>query len=113
MRRCEHEPTLAEVVADIRNVHVILTEGYKRGDAPKIEVSRRGQGDQRTRGQGDGGARGGYQEAGGRSWDSLCTAEELVAVVSDQRFDVDVPQFDLEGVTGLADLIEARFLQRE
>ena len=113
VRRCEHEPTLAEVVADIDDVDLILTEGYKLSRAPKIEVSRRGQGANGPRGRGDRGARGGYQEAGGRSWDLLCTAEELVAVVCDQRFDVDVPQFDLEDVTGLADLIEARFLQRE
>nr|HID14088.1 molybdopterin-guanine dinucleotide biosynthesis protein B [Anaerolineae bacterium] len=88
VRRCEHEPTLAEVVADVRDVDIILTEGYKRADAPKIEISRRE-----------------------RSSELLCTADELVAIVSDQYFDMDVPQFDLEDVAGLVDLIETRFLR--
>jgi len=37
--------------------------------------------------------------------------ERLIAVASDQRFDVDVPQFDLGDVAGLADLVEVRFLK--
>lgn len=41
VRRYEHEPAMAEVVVDVRDVALILTEGYKRADAPKIEVSRR------------------------------------------------------------------------
>ncbi len=83
VRRYEQEPTLAEVVADVRDVDLILTEGYKRARAPKIEVVRRE-----------------------RSSELLCTADELIGIASDRRFDVEVPQFDLEDVTGLADLIE-------
>jgi hypothetical protein len=40
----------------------------------------------------------------------ICQPAELVAVASDQLFDLDVPQYDLNDVLGLADLIEARFL---
>jgi molybdopterin-guanine dinucleotide biosynthesis protein MobB len=127
MRRWEREPSLAEVVADIRDVDLILTEGYKRERAPKIEVWRRGQGDKGTRGQGDKGtggqgeeeAGGRRQEAGGKKQDGregggglLCEVEELVAIASDRRFDVDVVQFDLDDVAGLADLVEVRFLRK-
>ena len=89
IRRCEQEPTLAEVVADVRDVDLILVEGHKRADVPKIEVNRRE-----------------------RDTQLVCADDEwLIAVASDQRFDVGVPQFDLEDVVGMADLIEARFLK--
>jgi molybdopterin-guanine dinucleotide biosynthesis protein MobB len=126
VRRWEREPSLAEVVADIRDVDLILTEGYKRERAPKIEVWRRGQGDaasltgtrgrrfayrdRETRGQGEEEAGGGKQEGRESGGGLLCEVEELVAIASDRRFDVDVVQFDLDDVAGLADLVEARFL---
>jgi molybdopterin-guanine dinucleotide biosynthesis protein MobB len=89
VRHHEQEPTLAEVVAGIRGVDLILVEGYKRADVPKIEVSRRE-----------------------RDMELVCGDDErLIAVASDQRFDVDVPQFDLDDVAGLADLVEVRFLK--
>jgi hypothetical protein len=34
----------------------------------------------------------------------------LVAIVADQPFDMNVPQFGLDDATGLVDLIEERFL---
>lgn len=41
IRRVERELTLAELAEAMPDVDIILTEGYRRGDAPKIEVSRR------------------------------------------------------------------------
>jgi len=69
-------------------VDIILTEGYKRGDKPKIEVSR--------------------QEV---SPELLCQADELLAIVSDQKHPLDVPQFDLDDVAGVADLLVKRYLR--
>ena len=66
---------------------IILTEGYKRGDRPKIEVSRRERGSE-----------------------LLCTKDELVAIAADQPFDTKVPQFGLDDAAGLVDLIEEKFL---
>ncbi len=90
VRRCEREPTLVEVVAHVHGVDLILTEGYKQADAPKIKVVRRE-----------------------RSSELLCATDELVAIASDQLFDVEMPQFGLEDVAGLTDLIEVQFLRRE
>lgn len=87
IKRLEREMALGEIAALLTDVDIILTEGYKRGDAPKIEVSRR--------------------ERGG---ELLCTPDELVAIVSDQTFDLDVPQFGLDDTGGLVDLLEGRFL---
>lgn len=86
-RRMEGDPPLSEVVTAMYDVDLILVEGYKRAPGPKIEVNRRA-----------------HQPA------LISPREDLVAVVSDQRFEVAVPQFGLEDVVGLADWIEEEFL---
>ena len=83
------EPPLEEIAASIQDVDLILTEGYKRAGAPKVEIIR---GETASR--------------------LLSDPGELVAVASDRHQDVDVPQFDLEDVVGLADFVEAQFLTR-
>jgi len=89
IKRLDGELGLDEVASYIPDVDIILTEGYKRADKPKIEVHRKA--------------------IGG---DLLCSPEELLAVVTDEPFDIPVPQFALEDVGGLADLIEEKFLKR-
>jgi molybdopterin-guanine dinucleotide biosynthesis protein B len=88
IRRVDREPTLDEIVAAINDVDIILTEGYKRADKPKIEVVR-----------------------AARSREPICAPDELLAIVSDVTVPFDVPRFELDDVKGLADLIEARFLR--
>jgi len=83
----EQEITLNEIADRVTNVDIILTEGYKRGDRPKIEVSRRE-----------------------KSSELLCTEDELIAIATDQPFDMNVPQFGLDDAAGLVDLIEEKFL---
>ena len=70
-------------------VDIVLTEGYKRGRWPKIEVSR---------------------AACGR--ELLCQGEPgLIALASDERHpEVSVPQYGLEDARGLVDLLESLFL---
>jgi len=87
IKRLDRELALSEIAALLTDVDIILTEGYKRGDAPKIEVSRREKGRE-----------------------LLCTPDELVAIVSDQSFDLDVPQFGLDDTVGIVDLLEGTFL---
>ena len=41
IRRVDEELSLLEIADTITGVDIILTEGFKRGPAPKIEVSRR------------------------------------------------------------------------
>ena len=68
---------------------LVLTEGYKSGNRAKIEICRKE-----------------------LQSEPLCSqADRLVAVVSDFSVAVDVPLFDLEDVSGVADLIEERFLK--
>ena len=90
IQRVERELTLPEITAVIDDVDIILTEGYKRGPAPKIEVSRAEKGNE-----------------------LLCTREELVAIATDRPFDMDVPQFGLDDAAGLVDLIVQKFLTKD
>ena len=87
----DEERPLSDLAAQIREpVDLIITEGFKKQDAPKIEVSRRA-----------------------RSTELVSTPDELVGITSDQPFpDYPVPQLALDDFRGLADLIEERILAR-
>ena len=68
---------------------ILLTEGYKRSHFPKIEVFR-----------------------SAIESTPICGAQDnLLAVVTDDPVQVDVPVYRFGDVTGLADLIESRFLK--
>jgi len=84
--RTPGETSLDDIVARLPiAVDIVLTEGYKRGDKPKIEVSR---------------------AVCGR--ELLCEPEELLAIVSDQAFPgVGVPQYGLDDAAGVAELLVA------
>ena len=85
----DREATLDEAVSLIEGeVDIVITEGYKRQRKPKIEVSRA--------------AKGG---------DLLCTADELICLVTDSVHDLAVPQFGLDDAAGVADLLEQRWLR--
>ncbi len=90
IKRLDEEMPLDQIAELVSDVDIILTEGYKRGDKPKIEVSRRE-----------------------RSGQLLCAEEELVAIATDQSFAVNVPQFDLDDAVGIVDLLEKKFLEAD
>jgi len=86
----EEELPLEEIVRRyLPDVDIVLTEGYKRSAYPKVEVCR-----------------------AERSRELLCAPGELLAVVSDLRFDLPCPQFGLDDAGGVADLLVERFLRR-
>jgi molybdopterin-guanine dinucleotide biosynthesis protein B len=62
---------------------IILTEGFKSSDYPKIEVHRREQGRE-----------------------LLTDPKDLLAVVTDEHLNIDAPQFSHNDITGIADIIE-------
>ena len=62
---------------------IILTEGFKGSNYPKIEVHRSEQGK-----------------------DLLTDPEQLLAVVTDEPLDIAVPQFSREDIAGIAGIIE-------
>ncbi len=73
----------------IQDVDLLLSEGYKREVHPKIEIFRKE-----------------------KHTELLCTKDDkLIAIVSNQDFDMGVPVFDLDDMKGLADFIEKKYLQ--
>ncbi|OGO19443.1 MAG: molybdopterin-guanine dinucleotide biosynthesis protein B [Chloroflexi bacterium RBG_16_50_11] len=62
---------------------ILLTEGFKGSNYPKIEVHRSEQGKE-----------------------LLTDPKLLIAVVTDKPLDIDVPQFSHDDVAGIADIIE-------
>ncbi len=72
-----------------RHVDLILIEGYRWSDKPRIEVHR--------------------QE---RSETLLCTLDEVVAIVSDKEWKAPCPVFSLDDVDGIATFLEERFLAK-
>ena len=90
IRDVEKDLTLDEIREKlIQEVHLILSEGYKKDVQSKIEIFRKEK----------------HQEL-------LCAKEDnLIAIVSDQPFSVGVPCFDLEDMKGLANFIEKEFLK--
>ena len=88
VRRQDEEVSLDELIWAVGEEYdVVLAEGFRETGFPKIEVHR--------------------ADVGGGL---ICRKDELLALVSDTPFDIDVPQFGLGDAAGLADLIEAKLL---
>lgn len=66
---------------------IILTEGFREGDAPKIEVHRK--------------------EANS----PLATVKKLIAIATDEPVETKTRQFSLDDIKGLADLLEQGFIK--
>ena len=91
IKRLDEEMTLDALVSTyLEDVDLVITEGYKTARKKKIEVSRRE-----------------------RSQDLVSPAQDLIAIVTDQNFDLPVPHFGLDDAEALADLLEEEVLRRD
>lgn len=88
-RRYATPPTLAEALAAVRDVDLILIEGYKQGDFPKIEVVRA--------------ARDPHLVPG--------VVGRIACVTDVSGLDCAGPRFDFAALPALADFIEAEVLK--
>ena len=86
-RKIERELSLDEIAAEITEVDLILVEGYRQAEKPSLEVVR-----------------------AGNSRELIGSREQRFALVADFPIDLGVPQFGLDEIPAIADLIEARFL---
>src|SRR5208283_3916971 len=84
VKKHDVSPPIGELIAAyFGDVDIILSEGFKKSDLPKIEVHR-------------------------KEWNEtlLCRGGKndpsLIAVVSDEPLELDVPVFDLNDATGIA-----------
>lgn len=73
----------------IKDVDLVLTEGYKRNNKLKIEVHRKD-----------------------AHRDLLCDeSDDVLAVATDEKLTVQFPQYNIDDAVGLCDLIESKVLQ--
>ncbi|MDD4873569.1 MAG: molybdopterin-guanine dinucleotide biosynthesis protein B [Dehalococcoidales bacterium] len=70
-------------------VDIVISEGYKYDNKPKIEVFRSEVSDK-----------------------ILSDEKDLIALVTDRRFEIDVPQFSLEDADGIVEFIISNFLKK-
>lgn len=78
----QSEKSFQEIVDKIKNVDIILVEGYKNQPGPKIEIFR--------------------QE---NSADRITLSSNVLAIVSDIPISADLPRFSFDELEELADLI--------
>jgi len=79
----DHDHELSELIGLMPDMDIVLAEGYKRSDHPKIEV---------------------FRPENGKP--PACRYDRnLIAVVSDTPLEWDVPQFGTDAATELADFI--------
>ncbi len=92
IRDVDHDAELVELRDRyIRDVDLILSEGYKRNDQPKIEVFRKEM-----------------------KRELLCSPEDhLLALATDTPFSIGVPCLDLDDAKGLVDLIEENCFKKK
>ena len=82
VERRQQELSLEEIISRLPETDLVLVEGYKKNACPKIEI---------------------HRKELGRPL--ISAPKELLAVVTDEKLDVPVPQFDLDDVAGVCDLI--------
>ena len=92
IKRVEKEASLDEFAERYYpDMDIILTEGFKSGDKPKIEVFRSAVHEK-----------------------PLCTpTDNRVAIASDTPVEADCPRFDINDVEAISNFIEDRFLTTE
>jgi len=82
------EYTLDEVISKIRNVDIIITEGYKNENKPKLEIFRKE-----------------------ISKTLYSNDQDLFAIITDTSLNVEVAQFDFNEIKEVVSLIEKIFLK--
>jgi len=83
LKSLQEEMSLEEIVERFFwDVDVVITEGYKRAGRAKIEIT--------------------------RTPELISDPKELLAIISDLFFEMDIPRFSLEDTPGVSDFIVAR-----
>lgn len=86
-RLIDGELSLDEIAAGVSGMDIILVEGYSQSGKPTVEVLR-----------------------AANSKELIGNRDQWVALVSDFPIDMDIPQYDLNDIEGIANLIEKEFL---
>jgi molybdopterin molybdotransferase len=88
IKSLDHDLGIEEILPIVGpEFDLVLVEGFKKSKVPKIEVHRKGLGD-----------------------DLLCSPEELSAIVTDESLETDIPQLPWGDTVTVADFIEKNFV---
>ncbi len=88
IKNVDSDSSIAEILRIIGgSVDLVLFEGFKKGNIPKIEVYR--------------------EQSGGKL---ACPIQILSAIATDKHLDLDVPQIPLNDASKIADFIERNIL---
>ncbi len=86
--RGEHEPPIEEILERLEPCDIVIVEGYKREDHPKIEARRKGTKDDQPLSNSD---------------------PAIIAIASDYEVTGEsLPLFDIDDITRIADFIELK-----
>lgn len=88
--KVDKEKSLDELIEMITDVDIIITEGYKKEDKPKIEVFRKANNKERIMG----------------------IEDELIAVISDDELIEDVEKFSFEDVNEIVNFIDVGYISQ-
>ena len=89
IKKLDHELSIEEILPVVGDeFDLVLVEGFRKSKIPKIEVHKKGLGD-----------------------DLLCSPEEISAIVTDELLNTDVPQLTWGDTVAIADFIEKNFVQ--
>ncbi len=83
LERLQTELSVAEIVARLPQVDIVLTEGYKKSHYPKIEIHR-----------------------AELNCPLIAAPEELLAIMTDEKLDSPTLQLDLSDIEGCADVVD-------
>jgi molybdopterin-guanine dinucleotide biosynthesis protein MobB len=87
-RKAKEEPGVDEALMALGDgFDIVILEGFKRGRLPRIEVHR--------------------SELG---TDLVCRPEELIAVITDEKLPLELPQFNSNNTAELSDFIEREII---
>lgn len=88
IEKIEREYSLDEIISKISNVDIIITEGYKLENKPKLEV---------------------FRKAAAK--EVYAKDEDLFAIITDTPIKKGVAQFGFNEIKNVVDLIENKFLK--
>ena len=88
IEKVREEYKLDDIISKIENVDIIITEGYKKENKPKLEVIRKE-----------------------ISLSLISKESELFGIVTDFPLENQIPQFNFEQVKEIVNLIEEKFLK--
>lgn len=89
IEKVENEYRLDEIINRISNVDIIITEGYKQENKPKLEIFRKG-----------------------LTNEIYSKDEDLFAIITDTPIEKEIPQFGFSEIKEVVDLIEKKFLKK-